>query len=217
MNAVRPADTTTIPLVNTPHPGGDADVVDNADLLASAARDRAAFERLYRRHHPRLARFLRRFTLRRDVIDDVVNDTMWVVWRKAGEFRGASKVSTWITGIAYRCMLKALRDGTYPGEIGESALSDLELEDLADVQDDAEARRELRDWLASGLRTLPEDPRMPLELAYFLGQSCEEIALVMGCAVGTVKARMFHARVRLRNVMPALGGVKPAAPGTAQG
>ena len=45
-----------------------------------------------------------------------------------------------------------------------------------------------------------------MELAYFLGQSCEEIAAIMNCATGTVKARMFHARLRLRNTLPALGG-----------
>ena len=39
-----------------------------------------------------------------------------------------------------------------------------------------------------------------------MGESCEDIAAIMGCAVGTVKARMFHARMRLRHVLPALGG-----------
>ena len=63
-----------------------------------------------------------------------------------------------------------------------------------------------RDWLSQGLNSLPEEQRVTLELAYFMGESCEDIAAIMGCAVGTVKARMFHARVRLRNVLPALGG-----------
>ena len=82
-----------------------------------------------------------------------------------------------------------------------------------------EQRREDRDWLAQGLKTLPEDLRVTLELAYLLGESCEDIAAIMGCAVGTVKARMFHARVRLRNVLPGLGGkiltadMKPARKG----
>ena len=39
-----------------------------------------------------------------------------------------------------------------------------------------------------------------------MGESCEDIAAIMGCAVGTVKARMFHARVRLRTLLPALAG-----------
>ncbi|RZI72583.1 MAG: RNA polymerase subunit sigma-70, partial [Rubrivivax sp.] len=87
----------------------DDDALDLHCLQATALRDRALFEQLYRRHHPRLGRFLRRYTPRPDLIDDVINETMWVVWRKADEFRGDSKVSTWITGIACRCMLKALR------------------------------------------------------------------------------------------------------------
>ena len=44
-------------------------------------------------------------------------------------------------------------------------------------------------------------------LAYFLGHSCEEIATIMGCPVNTVKARMFQARIKLRNRLPALGGL----------
>lgn len=194
-------------LPSTP-PLDPGDAIDHACIQAVASCDRQAFELLYRRQHPRLARFLHRFTARRDLIDDVVNDTMWVVWRKSAEFRGDSKVSTWIIGIAYRCMLKALR-GTAPAdEVGESLLDRFELEQAAAAQHDGEAGRELRDWLARGLLTLPDEQRVTLELAYFLGHSCEEIAAVMGCAVGTVKARMFHARVRLRSVMPALGGLR---------
>jgi len=161
-----------------------------------AAGDRAAFEDLYRRLHPRLVRFLRRFCGRRDLIDEVINDALWVVWRQAASFRGDSKVSTWITGIAYRCMLKALRD-VPSAELGESGE-----EQAAGASDDAE----LRNWVDCGLRSLPPDQRETLELAYFLGCSCEEIAAIMDCAVGTVKARMFRARLRLRTVMPLLGG-----------
>lgn len=192
-----------------PADGPDAaETLERHCLRAVASRDRHAFEQLYRRHHPRLARFLRRFTARSDLIDDVVNDTMWVVWRQAGDFRGASKVSTWVTGIAYRCMLKAFR-GTAPDEeLGEVVLNEGQLRAVADAHTDPRPEREQQDWLARGLRTLPADQRMTLELAYFMGQSCEEIALTMGCATGTVKARMFHARVRLRSVLPALAGLR---------
>lgn len=199
----------------------EADAAERLWLQAVAARDRQAFERLYRRYHARLSRFLRRYTARPDLIDDVVNDSLWVVWHQAAGFRGDSKVSTWITGIAYRCMLKALRGGA-GAQAGVEALGELELEVAeAPGRPDPQAEHELRDWVQRGLRTLPPDLRLTVELAYFLGQSCEEIAQVMGCAVGTVKARMFHARVRLRNVMPALGGLAPfdaaAAPRAAGG
>jgi RNA polymerase sigma-70 factor (ECF subfamily) len=46
-----------------------------------------------------------------------------------------------------------------------------------------------------------------LELAYNMGHSIEEIAEITGSPVGTVKARMFHAREKLRQYLPALGGV----------
>lgn len=184
-------------------------------MAAVAARDRKAFEVLYRQQHRRLARFLRRFTARTDLIDEVVNETMWVVWRKAAEFRAESTLDTWITGIACRTMLKALR-GTAPSEeLGECLLDAGQLAEAAAAAapDDALAARELCDWVGQGLRHLPADQRLTLELAYVLGHTCEEIGEIMGCAVGTVKARMFHARVRLRNVLPVLGGEAAVAVG----
>jgi RNA polymerase sigma-70 factor, ECF subfamily len=174
-------------------------------LRATAAGDRLAFARLYRHQHRRLARFLLRFTARRDLVDDVINDTLWIVWCKAGEFRGESKVSTWITGIAWRCMLKALREHGAAFEGVADTPDEPELEAGAPVHDDR-AAREQRQWLQRGLQALPQDQRLTLELAYFMGESCEDIAAIMGCAVGTVKARLFHARVRLRTLLPVLGG-----------
>ena len=79
-------------------------------LQRVAERDRQAFEELYTTYHRRLSRFLMRLAPRFDFAEEIINDTFWVVWRKAGDFRGASRVSTWIMGIAYRRALRALRD-----------------------------------------------------------------------------------------------------------
>ena len=68
---------------------------------------------------------------------------------------------------------------------------------------------ETRDWIEQGLRQLPAEQRMTLELAYYYGHSLEEIAEIMDCPVGTVKGRMFHARVKLRNLLPVAGGAAP--------
>lgn len=189
-------------------PPDDTDLQDLAWLRATARGERAAFESLFRRHQPRLLRFLWRSVPRIELAEEIVNEAMWVVWRQAGSFRGESRVRTWITGIGYRCMLRALRDGPPAIELNESGLPDFSLDDLPGSDSD-ETRRMQRDWLAQGLKTLPEEQRLTLELAYLLGESCEGIADIMGCPVGTVKARMFHARVRLRNVLPALGGDPP--------
>ena len=104
--------------------------------------------------------------------------------------------------------MKALRDEPVPSASSESGPGDVTSGNV--VLDTGEsAQRELRDWLGHGLNLLPVEQRMTIELAYYLGQSCEEIAAIMNCAVGTVKARMFHARLRLRNTLPALAGDTP--------
>ena len=53
---------------------------------------------------------------------------------------------------------------------------------------------------------LPVAQRLTLELAYHQGHSCEEIAQIMNCPVNTVKTRMYHARVKLRTLLPQLAG-----------
>ena len=86
---------------------GDDD--SERELLARIARsDRAAMQKLYFVYHRRLHRFLAR-TLPPDQVDEVINDTMFVVWRHAGDFRGDSRLSTWLLGIAYRLALKRLK------------------------------------------------------------------------------------------------------------
>ncbi|MFL6665353.1 MAG: RNA polymerase sigma factor [Rhizobacter sp.] len=165
-----------------------------------AAGDRAALESLYRGYQPRLVRFLGRTTRRLDVIEEAINDTFWIVWQKAGNFRGDSRVSTWIMGIAWRCALKSLRDR---GDAGAEAPAE---DTLEAGWTDPTADHELHDWVAKGLARLPVEQRVTLELAYGAGHSLEEIASIMDCQVTTVKARMFHARVKLRNVLPVLAG-----------
>lgn len=183
-----------------------SDALELALVVAIARGDRKAFEKLYTRYHGLLTRFLIRSTSRRDLVEEVVNETMWGVWRGASRFRGDSKPRSWVISIAYRCLMKALRDRPL-----DPRVSSLNREDAGPMGDIPEAsndiaQAELRDWVRHGLDLLPTEQRTTIELAYFLGQSCEEIAGIMNCAVGTVKARMFHARVRLRNTLPTLGG-----------
>jgi RNA polymerase sigma-70 factor (ECF subfamily) len=172
------------------------------ELLQQIARgERRALEQLYFNYHGRLGQFLSRLTGRRDAIEEAINDTFWIVWQKATQFRGDSRASTWIMGIAWRCGLKALRRaGPLPPEHGEASI------EAAPAIDTTLASQELREWLDSGLRSLPFEQHATMQLAYFLGHSCEEIASIMECPVNTVKARMFQARIKLRNLLPTLAG-----------
>ena len=64
------------------------DAADRQLLRRVVARDHQAFRELYIAYHRRLARFLMRLTREFGLVEEVINDTMWVVWNKADEFRG---------------------------------------------------------------------------------------------------------------------------------
>lgn len=174
------------------------DATDRMLLQRMSAGDRAALATLYHSYHGRLCRFLSRLTRRPDVIEEVINDCFWIAWQKAGDFRGDSRVSTWIMGIAYRCGLKTLR------QRGDEPVDDSDRLEEYGPTEDPDEDRELRDWLSKGLERLSADQRVVVELVYGEGHTLEDVATIMHCPVGTVKARLFHARVKLRNVLPAL-------------
>ena len=183
-------------------PGGVHDDAEDRRLVACVcAHELAAFETLYRRYHPRLCRFLHRMLRPEHLVEEVLNDTLYVVWNQAERFNGTSKVSTWIFAIAYRKALKALsrHDDPLP-EAGEDD------QPAADASERPEARMSLaqaRAAIDKALRALSADQRAAVELTYFHGFSYPEIAQIVDCPTDTVKTRMFHARKRLRT---AFGG-----------
>jgi RNA polymerase sigma-70 factor (ECF subfamily) len=172
---------------------------DNGLLSAIAAGDRRALEELYLSYHRRLARFLSRFTPRYENVEEIINDTFMVVWQSAKDFRYASQVSTWVIGIAYRTALKSVRRQ-------KNHTAARSLDDYPEQTTDPTFDTEVQDWLKQGLDQLPVEQRLTLELAYHMGHSLEEIAAITDCPVGTVKARMFHAREKLRQYLPTLSG-----------
>lgn len=180
-----------------------AEAAGELQLLERTARgDREAFQRLYFIFHRRLTRFLLRVTRRPDVTEEIINDTMLVVWQRAGDFRGESHLSTWILGIAYRRALKRLNREPRSELVGvmNDWSATLDAEALADLAQQAE----LVDWLDTAFARLSPEHRLVIQLTYLLGLSCEEIASITECPVNTVKTRMFYARQRLRELLATL-------------
>ena len=190
---------------NTPSRAVAAPITDGSEreLLdrISRSRDQAAFRTLYGNYYQRLTRLLARMSVRREDIEEVINDTFWVVWTKASEFRGASQLSTRIIGIAYRRALNALRRARLR-PVADEAFD----EDSVSVES-TEADETNQQWLSLGLERLPMEQRMALELTYTLGHSCEEVAAILDCPVNTVKTRLFRARETLKQVLPELAGM----------
>lgn len=159
-----------------------------------AAGDLAAFERLYRIYQPRLDRFLSTLLRRPQLVEEVLDDTMMVVWQSAAKFRGTSKLSTWIFAIAYRKAMKARARWPDPVE-----------DDKSDARVSEEPTPEqrvrhlkLHDAIVDAMEGLSAEHRAVVDLTYFHGLGYREIAEIVSCPVDTVKTRMFHARRRLR-------------------
>jgi RNA polymerase sigma-70 factor, ECF subfamily len=172
---------------------------DGELLIAIAAGNCRALQELYLGYQGRLVGFLSRFTQRSENIEEIINDTFMVVWCNANEFRFASQVSSWIFGIAYRTALKSIRR-----QQNHSAARSLE--ECPEQSVDPVLEAEIQDWVTHGLNRLPDEQRLALELACHMGHSSVEIAEITGAPIGTVRARIFHARQKLRQYLPTLGG-----------
>lgn len=161
------------------------------------AQDVDAFERLYRIYQPRLARFLINLLKRPHLVEEVLDETMMVVWQTAGSFRGTSKLSTWVFAIAYRKAIKTRARWPDPLEpkgqdmrVSNDPAPDLELQ-----------QNRVREALLGAMGTLSGEQRAVVDLTYFHELGYREIAEILGCPVDTVKTRMFHARRRLKQAL----------------
>ena len=172
---------------------------DERELLSRvSAQDLQAFEQLYRIYQPRLARFLLGILQRAQLIEEVLDDTMMVVWQTARSFRGSSKPSTWIFAIAYRKALKARSRWPQPVEDEE-----FDTRVSPDPGPDQQLHRHrLHDALVAAMNQLSREHRAVVDLTYFHGMGYREIAEIVDCPVDTVKTRMFHARRRLKQAIP---------------
>lgn len=170
------------------------DSEDLALLEGIAAGDREALTELYARYHARLFRFVYRLTRSHTAAEELVNDIMLATWRSAGTFRGDSKPSTWIFGIAYRQALKRM---------SRKRLSIASYLDVDRLPDNDTRSFEQEDWVQQGIGALPPTQRLAVELVFYLGLSYDEVATVTDCPVNTVKTRMFHARRKLKEQLQA--------------
>ncbi len=179
---------------------------DNAELQLIqriARKDKEAFETLYQLYHQRLARFIT--PIFRDCSaaspEEIINDTMFVVWRRSVDFRQDSKVSTWIFGIAYRTALSERKK-----LIAKAApLSDLEAEQPSEFCKELQ-RINFQNWLTLAINQLSPEHQAVVRLTYWEGFSYIEIAQTLACPVNTVKTRMHYAKSKLKSLLPQLLG-----------
>jgi RNA polymerase sigma-70 factor (ECF subfamily) len=176
-------------------PSDDAE--DEVLVAAMAAGDRAALATLYERHASLLLGLALRIVRERREAEDLLHDVFLEAWRSAKDFdpkRG--RVRTWLTIRMRSRALDLQKSARVSRNAGDAGLEQLVDEGEGTSPDHGKVR--------SVLAELGPDQRRVIELAYFEGLSCSEIAERVAIPVGTVKSRIAAGLLRLRS-----GLVKP--------
>ncbi|MDX5417486.1 MAG: sigma-70 family RNA polymerase sigma factor [Alphaproteobacteria bacterium] len=172
-----------------------------ADLIASIASDadRTAFARLFGYYAPRVKSYLRRMRVEERLAEDISQEVMLTVWRKAAQFdRSKASAGTWIFTIARNRFIDRVRRESRPElDPAEPML----LPEETRPQDDALAGAEIGERVHAALGDLPPDQAEVVELSFLEGMPHSAIAERLGIPLGTVKSRLRLAFARLRPVL----------------
>lgn len=172
--------------------------LSDADLVQAVAgnKDRDAFAELFRRYAGRVKGFLMKAGAPGDMAEEVAQEVMVLVWRKAGQFDATrASVATWIYTIARNRRIDLIRRSNRPAPdpLDPAFQPDPEPDPAATIavgERDAKVRVVLAE--------LNADQRKVVELSFFVGLSHGEIAEELGLPLGTVKSRLRLALGRLR-------------------
>jgi len=175
----------TANLDNDPH------VTHEADAALAGRGDRHAFERLYRSHVGRMRALACRL-IGPDEADEATQDVFVRAWEKLGTFRGDSQFGTWLHRLGVRVLLtrRAAR-GTRESRFGGGV-------EALDLAPSRTQRPDLRLDFETAIERLPAGARQVFVLYDVEGYKHEEIAQLLGIAVGTSKAQLHRARMSLR-------------------
>ena len=172
-----------------------------ADWLAAVAqsRNRQAFARLFQWFAPRVKRYMQRQGADPDLAEDLAQETLIQVWRKAAQYDSAKAApSAWVFTVARNLRIDRLR---------RQRLYEVELTDEADTEDEhGNGHQRTLERLDAGRLTalvgaLPAEQVQVIRLAYFEGLSHAEVGRVLEVPLGTVKSRLRLALAKLRSAM----------------
>ncbi len=180
---------------------------DHALLAAHVAGDPEAFGELFARHRDRLWAVALRTMGNPEDAADGLQDGLIAAYRRAGSFRGEAQVTTWLHRVVVNACLdriraaKVRRAEALPDDLDEHAgRGALVTGTVADPADESVRTEQRREVLAA-LQTLPEEQRAALVLVDMEGYPVAEVAVMLDCAVGTVKSRCSRGRARLAELL----------------
>ena len=174
----------------------------DAQLVKLAASgDNGAFQTLVQKHQRTVYGIVSRMLRERDETDDLVQDIFIRAFRNLDRFRGDSLFSTWLHSIAVNTTLKHLKRRktrlTVSLDDPDMGIGDSIPASTSDPGDEAQSAV-LKENIRRQVEGLPDKHKLVIVLYYFEEYSCEEIAKILGCSVGTVWSRLHYACKKLR-------------------
>jgi len=173
-------------------------------LIAAVAaqQDRAAFGALFEYFAPRIKTYMQRSGATEASAEELAQETMLTVWRRASLFNPASAgASAWIFAIARNLRIDAFRRERRGGATATSEVeAEFEVDD-APQPDSQLAAVQTEERVRSALAELSRDQMRVVELSFFEEKAHAEIAKILEIPLGTVKSRLRLAMNRLRALL----------------
>ncbi len=187
-----------IPLAQTTKwPNPDFDLT-----VRIAAGEEEALRELYAAYGRRMYAYALRLTGMPAIAEEVLQDSLLAVWKGAGGYRGEGRLISWLLGIVHHQAMNTMRRKQLHRVALEAAVQAASEGPQATQTVEGRLQREA---LAAGMRRLPSEQRIALELVFFQGLSLTEVAQVCACPVGTVKSRLNAAKAALRHILASMG------------
>ena len=196
---------------NTREAKTETPVTDHALARSAAQGDMSAFEELYQRHNRRVYSICLRMTHNVSEAEDLTQEAFIQLFRKIGSFRGESAFTTWLHRLTVNQVLMHFRKRsvksertTEEGETPVQIVRGTENPNRMPVLD--------RISLDSAIRQLPPGYRKVFLLHDVEGHEHEEIARMLGVAVGTSKSQLHKARMKLRRLLKTEANINEVVP-----
>ncbi|MBL1261198.1 MAG: RNA polymerase sigma factor RpoE [Thiotrichaceae bacterium] len=172
--------------------------------------DKQAFDILVKKYQHRIVALVSRFLNNSADVQDVTQEAFIKAYRALPNFRGESAFYTWLYRIAVNTAKNHLvSQGRRPPSVDLDVSDAEQFESCVELKDQATPERlllkdEIQRVVAEAIEGLSEDLRIAITLRELEGLSYEEIAVVMGCPVGTVRSRIFRARETIQGKLKTL-------------
>jgi RNA polymerase sigma-70 factor (ECF subfamily) len=199
-----PACGRAVPVTDAPDRRLPTDAEFSAWMRAVAeSADRPAFAALFRHFAPRIKSFLVRGGASEALAEELAQETMVVMWRRAASFDPArAQVSTWLYTIARNLRIDShRRTAGGPGDTPDDWDPEQQPADAHLTPDELLQATQSERRVRQALAELPPEQAQVLRLSFFDEQSHGRIAQDLGIPLGTVKSRIRLAVTQLRRIL----------------